>query len=186
MEIRTSVTHPIYVGWLPRDAPGKAGLTFAPGKAGSSNMGHYCWQRDLTTDLIRLRDADGVSHLVCLIEDHEFEILAITDYLKTAHQLGLEVLRHPIPDGGIPAHPSDVDAIIGSLSATLDAGHHVVIHCRGGLGRAGTVAGCFLVSQGHSVAQARDILHRVRGPNCPENDRQKEFIARYAAWKMKG
>ena len=62
MEIRTSVTHPIYVDWLPRDAPGKAGLTFAPGKTGSSNMGHYCWQRDLTTDLTRLRDVDDDLH----------------------------------------------------------------------------------------------------------------------------
>ena len=59
----------------------------------------------------------------------------------------------------------------------------VVIHCIGGLGRTGTVAGCFLVEQGVDAARALKLLREVRAPNCPETDEQREFVRRYERWR---
>jgi len=73
-----------------------------------------------------------------------------------------------------------VDELLDAMAALEREGGRSVIHCRGGLGRTGTVAGCYLVRRGHSPADAIVALHRARGPRCPENTSQKDFIAAYA------
>ncbi len=48
--------------------------------------------------------------------------------------------------------------ILDSIDAALNAGHVVYFHCWGGVGRTGTVAGCYLVRHGMSGEGA---LHRI-------------------------
>jgi protein-tyrosine phosphatase len=177
---RTSLTHPIYVDWLPDIAPGAIGLTFAPGKKAPSAIGHYRWERDLALDMARLVDEYAVTRLACLIEDHEFEALGIADYLDQAAQRGVAVYRHPIADGGTPDSPQSVQSLVERIVADARSGEVVVVHCRGGLGRAGTISGCALVSLGLAPEDALDVLRRTRGPQCPENLGQVDFIRRYA------
>jgi protein-tyrosine phosphatase len=62
-----------------------------------------------------------------------------------------------------------------------ESGRNVVIHCIGGLGRTGTVAGCVLVELGLTSAQALEVLHALRGPHCPETRAQERFIAAHRA-----
>jgi ADP-ribosyl-[dinitrogen reductase] hydrolase len=54
----------------------------------------------------------------------------------------------------------------------------VVIHCRGGLGRAGTLAACVLRSEG---VPARAAIARVRSarPGSIENAAQEAFVAAF-------
>lgn len=87
-------------------------------------------------------------------------------YAKAAQQAGLDVLRHvnfhilrispaknihrlPMPEGLAPISPAYLD---GHLNQIMDQytfkGISVLVHCRGGVGRAGVVACCWLIKLG--------------------------------------
>lgn len=69
--------------------------------------------------------------------------------------------HYAIPDGGI----ADDDIMLGavrSLEYGYDKGKITYIHCRGGIGRTGTILQAYYVlARGMSFAQAKDIV-RVR------------------------
>lgn len=177
-EIRTSKTHPQRVIWVPGvDTPGKLGLTIAPGKSGPSKTAHV-WQRDLDADLDRIAKHYGGDVLVPLIEDHELKMLQIEALIPKAKAHGLEVDHFPIKDLGAPAlAPTQV--LAKKLAADLKAGKDVVIHCRGGNGRTGTIAVCAMIELGMSASQALKLVRSVR-PNAVETSVQEKFVHDYA------
>ena len=176
--IKTSHTDPIFVSWLPV-APGRLGLTFAPGKHQTSASSGAVWRRDLDEDLARLKTFHGVDRLICLLGDRELKRLAIGAYHERAAAHGLGVTQHPIQDGGTPDDRDALEALITSIVAFLKAGKTVVIHCAGGLGRAGTVGGCVLRALGLEAEATLQTLRWARGTSCPENDTQRRFIAEF-------
>jgi protein-tyrosine phosphatase len=172
-DARTSGTDPIQVAWLPDRWPGRVGLTFAPGKRSPSIYGSP-WRRDLAADLDRLRDVFALDVLVPLIEDHELQSLQIGGLVTEAEARGITVLRLPIPDGGTPA-AEPVRHLTAVLLACARAGRRVVVHCRGGLGRAGTLAACTLIADGVTPTEAIAAVRRVR-PGAIENEAQERFV----------
>ena len=179
-EVRTSTTHPLRIDWLDDRPPGSlVGLTFAPGKRCESTYG-FRWERDVDRDLAALVAA-GPQALVCLMEDHELAPNGLVDLLPRARAAGLEVLRLPIRDTSVPADVARVDELLAAIDDRVSRGARVVIHCLGGLGRTGTIAGCFLVRRGMTAKEALEVLTRVRDPRCPENEAQRAFIAAYEA-----
>ncbi|EPT02684.1 phosphatases II [Fomitopsis schrenkii] len=106
--------------------------------------------RDLRMDLQRIKDF-GVACIVCCLDDEELRTLGVpwAEYSSTADELGLDVLRIPTPEGLTPASISDFDVQLDKLieSYTLD-GKPVLVHCRGGVGRAGLVACCWMLRLG--------------------------------------
>ncbi len=172
MEARTSETHPIEVGWL---VAGRLGLTFAPGKNATSKFG-FPWARSLRADLTRLRDELGANVLVSLIEDHELRTLGIPDLVSEARNHGFDVLRFPIVDYTAPSDAADTRRLVDGIVERLDLGDRVIIHCRGGLGRAGTIGGCTLLALGEPIEQVFQTLVAARGPSCPEKEEQREFV----------
>ncbi len=176
-DIRTSETHPIGVDFVAaRDLParGRLGLTFAPGKHAPGL--HGLWRRDLATDLARLRDVHAMTGLVCLLEDDELVRLDIASYEAAVSRLGDVALRRlPIPDGGVPADPEALQTLVAWIVARLRAGATVVVHCRGGLGRAGLVSACVLRALGLAPDEA---MARVRAARrgAIENRAQEDFV----------
>lgn len=58
---------------------------------------------------------------------------------------------------------------------------NVLVHCEGGLGRAGAIGGCYLTALGHSPEAALAMLVQSRGsPHCPETEEQQQFICDFA------
>jgi ADP-ribosyl-[dinitrogen reductase] hydrolase len=98
--------------------------------------------------------------------------------------LRLEYLRKPIPDHGIPAEAQHMQEILGCLREQLALGRVVYVHCRAGIGRSSTVAGCLLAEHGHTGAAALEELNRlwqasVRStvwPEVPETAAQADYI----------
>lgn len=177
---RTSETDPIFVSPLPTRTGGQGGrlgVTFAPGKKATSGFGRR-WHRDLDTDLDRLVSHFGVDALVSLVEEEELTMLGIPSLVDRAEARGIAVLRLPIPDGGI-AERSAAQQVVQAAVSLARSGRHVVFHCRGGLGRAGTLAACAIVQLGGTPDDAIAAVRRARR-GAIDNGRQERFVHDFA------
>jgi ADP-ribosyl-[dinitrogen reductase] hydrolase len=74
-------------------------------------------------------------------------------------------LRHAIRDRHVP-RAGQMRRIQDDIRAALAAGRSVYVHCRAGIGRTGTAAGCFLVEQGHAGDAALRILNELWTAQC--------------------
>ncbi|MBI4700171.1 MAG: ADP-ribosylglycohydrolase family protein, partial [Deltaproteobacteria bacterium] len=180
--VHTSETDPIYVDWLPSRYSGRMGLTIAPGKQQRAPVSGTEWQRDLGADLERLAsDPDHrASVLVSLLEPDEYAALGIAGYREAVLGRGFALLELPIADGRAPGDEAAVRELVGKIDAGIRAGERVVVHCAGGLGRSGTVAGCVLVWQGYTADEALVMLAEHRSEKCPETDVQRAFVRAFA------
>ena len=176
--LKTSETHPLQVGWLAGPWPGRVGLTFAPGKQQAAALSG-AWLRNLQLDLHQLLTVHGAQQLVCLLEDHELVELAIPDLAQRALGGGLLFSRLPIQDGSIPVDVGAVRALVRQICDWAAAGQTTVIHCKGGLGRAGTIGGCVLRAAGLDVPATFAALLEARGPSCPETNAQRLYVQHF-------
>jgi protein-tyrosine phosphatase len=160
-------------------------MTFAPGKHCASTHG-FRWERDLDLDLRVLANEERVDVLVSLVEDVELPRYQIGDLFLRAVMHGIEVHRLPIADVDTPSNNEDVTTLLAAMRAHVAAGRRVAVHCIGGLGRTGTIVGCYLVSTGTAPAAALDLLRRLRGARCPETLAQRSFVARWSGPKQTG
>jgi protein-tyrosine phosphatase len=67
------------------------------------------------------------------------------------------------------------------IDARVRGGGSVLVHCVGGLGRAGTVAACWLRSRGHGADDAIATVRRARSPRAIETAVQERMIRDFAA-----
>jgi len=178
--MRTSESHPIRVDFAPAPAPERAvGMTFAPGKRQSDAMSGE-WRRDLRADLRRLRSEYRVDVIVSLVEDAELTELGIADLVVAARDVGIEVVRYPIPDVSVPTSLSDTQAVVRLVLERLRAGKIVVTHCKGGLGRTGLITACVLVALGADPKTAiRDV--RLARNGAIETAEQERFVTRFGS-----
>jgi ADP-ribosyl-[dinitrogen reductase] hydrolase len=93
------------------------------------------------------------------LEPQELAWLAITRLGAEVERRGMEWLHLPIRDVSVPGPEFEAKwpAASERLRAHLDAGENIVVHCRGGLGRAGMISARLLVETGidPEVAMAR-------------------------------
>lgn len=129
----------------------------------------------------------GITHFVDLTSAHD----PVLPYQPLAGKGGVaQRVNHPITDFGVPSVPG-MQAILRDLQAALDQGGKVYLHCRAGIGRTGTVAATWLVSQGLSPEQALALLAQkwrvvdkhAQEPHSPETEAQREFVRR---WVQRG
>lgn len=114
----------------------------------------------------------GVDFILDLTEPGEYNLRAYAPLLNAqAAAAGLHVARHshPIPDLGVPS-PVQMRHILDRIDGALHAGRTVYVHCFGGIGRTGTVVGCYLVRQGMSGEEALKTITRLRR-DLPKSDR---------------
>jgi ADP-ribosyl-[dinitrogen reductase] hydrolase len=134
------------------------------------------WDRDLSLDLDAIRDW-GAAAVVTLIEPKELALLRVP-------QLGREVLRRgmswfhlPIVDVSIPDEVFERhwEPAGHELRTLLRSGRDVLVHCRGGLGRAGTIAARLLVELGMDPVSAIRQVRAVR-PGAIETRAQEKYV----------
>lgn len=183
MSVRTSETDPIRVDFLPEGLagmPGRLGMTIGPGKQGPSALGAR-WERDLWKDMKRLASeyVYDVDALVTTLEAEEMESLGVGELFDVANDFGVDVYWYPIRDGHTPGGEEDgpdaMRALVDHILTRVYGGETVVVHCRGGLGRSGTVVGCCLRAIEYRAKEALELVREAR-PGAVENRRQEWFV----------
>jgi len=123
---------------------------------------------------------------VNLLNDYELRTYNIRRYEESVRQAGLAYMQFPIVEMAPPDSLPATQALIRELHDLLTRGEVVALHCRGGVGRAGTVAACLYLHMGlcsgkKSAKDAIDLVRRRRCPQAVESRRQEQFIAMFAA-----
>jgi len=157
--VKTSETHPLQVFWVDAAAHGgvgRLGLTFAPGKRGGGLVTGSRWARSMEADLDRLSDHYGVHLLVSLMEPFEYQMLGIGGLFEAAERRGIRVRHLPIVDVNVPTveQAGAVESLVRHVRSELLADRTVVVHCRGGRGRTGTIVSLVLTTFGWSAHEA--------------------------------
>ena len=178
---RTSEDSPIRIATVtPGDGHGRIGITLCPGKTDPHGMSG-AWARDLDTDLDAIQRW-GATAVVTLIEDHEFDLLRVRDLPGKVRDRHMEWWHLPIEDGKSPPARAFEDgwAVAGeALRDRLRLGFDVLVHCRGGLGRAGTIAARLLVELGERPGGAIRRVREVR-PGAIEVTQEAHVTQRLA------
>ena len=179
---RTSESSPLRVAAVtPGEGHGRIGITMCPGKADPAGMSGP-WARDLDTDLDAIQRW-GATAVVSLITDEELDLLSVRGLPGAVRERYMEWWHAPIPDGWPPGPGfEDAWAVAGeAVRDRLRLGFDVLVHCRGGLGRAGTVAARLLVELGASPDDAIRRVRKARSPLAIETTSQEAHVARCSA-----
>jgi protein-tyrosine phosphatase len=132
--------------------------------------------------LTSLADA-GIDTIIDLTRDVD----GLSPYGRAWTELGrwrgrdLKRLHYPIIDCSVTT-PERYDAMVADIERDLAAGRGVYIHCWGGVGRTGTVVGCWHVARGHSASEALAKIAAARqgtrkaNRDAPETPSQVDMI----------
>jgi protein-tyrosine phosphatase len=108
----------------------------------------------------------GTTLFIDLTEAGEYNLRPYAPLLPD----NVEHRRISIPDMGTPS-PETMTHILDTIDTALTEGRGVYVHCFGGIGRTGTVVGCYLVRHGLSGAAALARIADLRR-DTPDGHRQ--------------
>ncbi len=173
---RTSQSHPLEIATIVcGPGLGQIGVAFAPGKI-QANAASGAWHRDLAADLDVIA-AWNAAAVVTLIEDHELADLRITALGPEVRRRHMEWHHLPVRDVSAPDARFEAQWVVAgeALRALLRAGKNVLVHCKGGLGRAGIIAARLLVELGQAPDVAITTLRTAR-PGAIETEAQRAWV----------
>ena len=132
----------------------------------------------------------GIRHVINLMESNEFNrvgrpFIPYEDMMQSiAEDAGCSISfeRMSIKDGWIPTR-IEMGRILDRIDESIRADRPVYVHCLGGLGRTGTVVGCYLAR--HGFCTGRNVFKMIRDLrrntlthylNSPETNRQIDLV----------
>lgn len=138
------------------------------------------------------RTSEGIISTLTWLAEHKIGLIIdlttpddkLPEYmdLLVSHAPQIERLHFPIRDISIPSVPLML-AILDAMSAAVAAGKGVYVHCWGGVGRTGTVIGCWYVRHGCTGDEALARIKERRAGierHSPETEEQRAFVH---AWR---
>ena len=123
------------------------------------------------------------SSITSFVEDKEFDALCDKKlFVEKIYRHNIKWYHMPIIDLGAPnqdfKYKWETTKVL--LKNELLEGENIIFHCRGGKGRAGTIAAILLVDFGYEKKEAIDLV-RKRRKGAIETKVQEDFIAAYRA-----
>ena len=177
--LRTSESHPLRIDTVQaRPGWGLIGMSLCPGKQQVDGLSGH-WQRDLGVDLEHIR-AWGASIVVSLADPPGLADPGAEPLPAEVLRLGLACPPLPTPDRQPPGLDFEQRwAEVGAeLFVALREGRRIFLHCKGGLGRTGTVAACLLREAGIGGADAVAQVRLAR-PKTIETTQQERYVQAY-------
>jgi protein tyrosine/serine phosphatase len=135
----------------------------------------------------------GITHIINLTEINEqnFKGIPLRNYAGYAEMqfsmsgMELNCFCFPIKDLDIPTS-THMRTIIKAINEAIHEGGKVYVHCWGGIGRTGTVIGCFLIEHGILLNQTAvpfiEFLKRnteIKNRQSPETTDQVNYVLRW-------
>lgn len=178
MHARTSLTHPLQIAEVRAGAAhGRIGITFCPGKQDRA-AATGAWARDLALDLDAIA-AWGARLVLTLVEPAELVALKVPTLGDEVQRRGMDWRHLPIADFSVPTEAFEQAWLTQGreIRTLLRGGADVLVHCKGGLGRAGMMAARLLVELGTAPDQAVGQVRRAR-PGAIETPSQLAVVRR--------
>jgi hypothetical protein len=134
----------------------------------------------------------GIRLFLNLMEENETNYAgqAFVPYVDVAAQRSpnARVCRHAIRDLSVPTSAT-ISGILNVIDESLTGGKPVYVHFWGGVGRTGTVIGCWLLRHGLAdPEEVLDVLARLRQQDqerrhrmSPETPEQRRFVQQWLA-----
>lgn len=155
---------------------GKVILTCFPGRGLGDEFSF-----ELLDDVFRALSARGCRTLVSLVEDREFAgFCGKPLFAEQMEEYGFAWHHLPISDFQVPdlSFLEAWKSVSMYLIDELRMGRDVCLHCKGGIGRSGTVAALLLVDQGVESDEAIMRVRRAR-IGAIETAEQESFVRSY-------
>jgi ADP-ribosylglycohydrolase len=158
-------------------------------------VGEHPGSRSRAQSMERLRSflEAGVTCFVDLTEPDEMASYEMLLPFETPAGRRVEYLREPITDHGIPADAETMARILAMIDGALEAGHCVYLHCRAGIGRSATAAGCWLAERNPgggegALVELADLWQQSarsrHWPTVPETEDQTEYVRKWQRRSM--
>ena len=161
-------------------------------EAGRLAAGEYPGARDPREAAIKVRALleAGIDHFIDLTQKRDplepYEPIAREQAQAVGRAVRYE--RHPVVDMSVPRRAAEMVAILDAVDDALEQGSTVYVHCWGGIGRTGTVVGCWLVRHGltgdEALAQIAERWRHVEKswihPESPQTREQRAYVRGWA------
>ena len=122
----------------------------------------------------------GVDQVIALTPDDELDRLGLADMPQRIMDTGIAWLQVPVVNFSTP-EADQLDTFMAAMAeakAKLDQGQHILVHCRGGTGRAGKVAAVMLIHYGIAPDDAISMIREQR-EGCIQTEEQEQFVRDY-------
>ncbi|MBU2510176.1 dual specificity protein phosphatase family protein [bacterium] len=107
--------------------------------------------------------------------------------LEQRSDLSVQYKRFSIANYSIPTSREQTVTILDEIDRILESSGKVYIHCWGGIGRTGTMVGCWLSRHGYPGAKALEQLGKLwkqcpksRRLKSPETSEQEQYITNWS------
>jgi protein-tyrosine phosphatase len=138
--------------------PGKFLAGYYPGDLDKDMMSHKLnglLSVGIST-VINLMEPDEIDFYGNLFDEYETHL----ESLAQTQGISINCIRFPIRDMGIPTEKQMVQ-ILDTIDQAHSLNKSVYVHCLGGVGRTGTVVGCYLIR--HGMATSKNVLKAIAG-----------------------
>jgi ADP-ribosylglycohydrolase/protein-tyrosine phosphatase len=155
------VTHDILpITMLPAPGGGTIAMSSCPGRLRDGV------QRDMAADIAAIRAA-GTTAVLTLMQRAEFRLLGVPKLAQQLTEAGFAWLHAPIRDVHVPdaAWERAWTETGGAVHLRLARNETVLLHCRAGLGRSGTIAARLLCERGMPADAAIGLVRARRTPD---------------------
>jgi len=122
--------------------------------------------KEATIKLTALLNA-GIRHVINLMEPDERDLSGhrfvpydeVMESIAAKMRISITFDQLPIKDLSVPTE-QHMTRILNQIDLCKKHGKTVYVHCLGGIGRTGTVVGCYLVR--HGLATGKNVLDMIR------------------------
>ena len=151
---------------------GKLGLCSCPGTLLDSNS-----QIIGIENTLKIFKNNHIDIIVSLLETSELKSLGCDNLTKEIELNNFVWFHFPITDFDIPTKNSlsELNLLLSDLDKFLKKEKNIIIHCKAGLGRTGTIASLLLTKLGISTKNAVQYIRKYR-PGSIDTDEQKNFV----------